>query len=156
MADQNSSEMARAIQEVTEKAQLLVREEVALAKAEVSEKASKLIKGAIFGVVAAIFLVFALIYLLHSLALGLWSLIGSETNYWIGYLIVGVLLVLLGAIGGFIAMRFVKRGSPPTPQMAIEEAQLIKGTLTASQPAQPAGAVGARQAATPAPREGRR
>ena len=78
MADQNSSEMARAIQEVTEKAQLLVREEVALAKAEVSEKASKLIKGAIFGVVAAIFLVFALIYLLHSLALGIWSAIGSD------------------------------------------------------------------------------
>jgi hypothetical protein len=37
--------------------------------------------------------------------------------------------------------------------MAIEEAQLIKGTLTASQPAQPAGAVAARQAPTPAPRE---
>ena len=101
MADQNTSEMAQAIQDVTEKAQLLVREEIALAKAEVSDKATKLIKGAIFGVVAAIFLVFALIYLLHSLALGIWSAIGSDTNYWLGYLIVGVLLVLLGAIGGF-------------------------------------------------------
>jgi uncharacterized membrane protein YqjE len=148
---EQTSEMARAIQDVTEKAQLLVREEIALAKAEVSDKASKLIKGAVFGIVAAVFLVFALIFLLHSLALGISSLLGSDT--WLGYLIVGVLLILLGAIGGLIAMRFVKRGSPPMPQMAIEEAQLIKGTLTASQPAEPVGAVGARQAATPAPRE---
>ena len=37
------------------------------------------------------------------------------------------------------------------PQMAIEEAQLIKGTLTATPPAHPVGPVGARQAAAPAP-----
>ncbi len=61
--------------------------------------------------------------------------------------------VLIGALAGFLAMRFIKKGSPPTPKLAIEEAQLIKGTLTASQPAQPAGAVAARQAPTPAPRE---
>ena len=73
MADQSNSELARAIQDVTEKAQLLVREEIALAKAEMSEKVSKLIKGAVFGVVAGVFLVFALIYLLHALALGIWE-----------------------------------------------------------------------------------
>ena len=37
-----------------------------------------------------------------------------------------MLLFLLGGIAGFLASRFVKSGSPPTPQMAIEEAQLIK------------------------------
>jgi uncharacterized membrane protein YqjE len=155
MADQ-SSELARAIQDVTEKAQLLVREEVALAKAEMADKVSKLIKGAVFGIVAAVFAVFALIYLLHALSLGIWELIGSETNFWLGYVIVGVLLVVLGAIGGLIAMRFVKRGTPPTPQMALEEAQLIKGTLTAPPSDRPAGAVAARQAPTPAPTEARR
>ena len=55
MPDQSNSELAKAIQDVTEKAQLLVREEVALAKAEMSEKVSKLVKGAIFGVVAGVF-----------------------------------------------------------------------------------------------------
>ena len=65
----------------------------------------------------------ALIFLLHALALGISSLLGSDP--WVGYLIVGVLLIVLGAIGGLIAMRLVKRGSPPMPQMAIEEAQLI-------------------------------
>ena len=33
---------------------------------------------------------------------------------------------MLGGLAGFLAMRFMKSGSPPTPVMAIEEAQLIK------------------------------
>jgi uncharacterized membrane protein YqjE len=156
MPDQPSSELARAIQDVTEKAQLLVREEIALAKAEMTEKVTKLIKGAVFGLVAGIFAVFALIYLLHSLSWGLWDLLGAGTGPWLGFLITGALILLLGAIAGFVALRFIKKGTPPTPQMAIEEAQLIKGTLTASPAAHPVGPVGARQAPTPAPVEGRR
>ena len=156
MADQNTSEMAQAIQDVTEKAQLLVREEIALAKAEVSEKASKLIKGAIFGVVAAIFLVFALIYLLHSSPWASGARSGRTRTTGSATSSSACCWSCSARSAGSIAMRFVKRGSPPTPQMAIEEAQLIKGTLTASQPAQPAGAVAARQAPAPAPREGGR
>jgi len=154
MATDTNTELAQAIQDVTEKAQLLVREEVALAKAEMTEKVSKLVKGAVFGIVAGVFAVFALIYLLDALSWGLWRIIdGGGTNYWIGFLIVGVVLIILGAIGGLLAMRQIKRGTPPTPQMAIEEAQLIKGTLTSSSSAQPVGPVGSRQAPTPAPTE---
>ena len=156
MATDDNSELAQAIQDVTEKAQLLVREEVALAKAEMTEKVSKLIKGAVFGIVAGVFAVFALIYLLDALSWGLWRLIDDGgTNYWIGFLIVGVLLIILGAIGGLLAVRQIKRGTPPTPQMAIEEAQLIKGTLTAPSPGHPVGPVGSRQAPSPAPAERR-
>ena len=100
MPDQQPSELARAIQDVTEKAQLLVHEEIELAKAEMTEKVTKLIKGAIFGIVAGVFAVFALIYLLHSLSWGLWELIGSDTNFWLGFLITGVLILILGAIAG--------------------------------------------------------
>ena len=146
MAEQPSSEMAQAIQDVTERAQLLVREEVALAKAEMTEKVTKLIKGAVFGIVAGVFAVFALIYLLHALSWGIWDLIGGSDDFWLGFLITGVLILVVGIIAGLLAMRFIKRGSPPTPQMAIEEAQLIKGTLTASPAATPKGAVGARRA----------
>ena len=156
MPEPTSSELARAIQDVTEKAQLLVREEVALAKAEMTEKVTKLIKGAVFGIVAGVFAVFALIYLLHSLSWGLWDIIDDGDDFWLGYLITGLLILLLGIVAGLLAMRFIKRGSPPTPQMAIEEAQLIKGTLTASPAAHPVGPVGARQAPTPAPVEGKR
>ena len=153
MADQGNSELARAIQDVTERAQLLVREEIALAKAEMTDKISKLIKGAVFGLVAGIFAVFALIYLLHSLSWGLWDLIGTGAGPWLGFLITGLLILVIGAIAGFIAMRLIKKGTPPTPQMAIEEAQLIKGTLTASPASRPVGAVSARQAPSPAPSE---
>ena len=146
MPDQSSSELARAIQDVTEKAQLLVREEIALAKAEMTDKVTKLIKGAVFGIVAGVFAVFALIYLLHSLSWGLWDLIGGGTGPWLGFLITGVLILLLGAIAAFIALRMIKKGTPPKPELAIEEAQLIKATLTASPASQTIGPVGARQA----------
>ena len=152
---QQSSELARAIQDVTERAQLLVREEVALAKAEMTDKVTKLIKGAVFGIVAGVFAVFALIYLLQRAVVGRSTTCStSDTTFWVGFLITGVLILVLGLIAGFLAMRFVKRGSPPTPQLAIEEAQLIKGTLTASPAGTAVGPVGARQA--PAPAEGRR
>jgi uncharacterized membrane protein YqjE len=157
MPDQQSSELARAVQDVTEKVQLLVREEVALAKAEMTEKVTKLIKGAVFGIVAGVFAVFALIYLLHSLSWGLWELIGLGDGPWIGFLITGVVILLIGIIAAILAQRFIKSGSPPKPELAIEEAQLIKGTLTAKPPARPVGPTGARQAPDPAPvTEGRR
>ncbi len=146
MADQQASELARAVQDITEKAQLLVHEEIELAKAEMTEKISKLVKGAIFGIVAGVFAVFALVYLLHSLSWGLWEVIGGDTNYWLGFLITGALILILGAIAGVIAMRLIKKGTPPKPELAIEEAQLIKGTLTASPASQPVGPLGARQA----------
>jgi len=144
--DRQTSELARAIQEITEKAQLLVHEEIELAKAEMTEKVSKLVKGAIFGIIAGVFAILALIYLLHALSWGLWDLIGSDSNFWLGFLITGVVILILGAVAGLIAMRMIKKGSPPKPVVAIEEAQLIKATLTASPASQTVGPVGARQA----------
>jgi uncharacterized membrane protein YqjE len=134
------TELARAIQDVTERAQLLVREEVELAKAEMTEKVTKLIKGAIFGIVAGVFALFALIYLVEGLAWGINDLLDVETALWAGFLIIAGVILLFGLIAGLVAMRYVKKGSPPTPQLAIEEAQLIKGTLTSS----PSTAVGPR------------
>jgi uncharacterized membrane protein YqjE len=139
MANQTeNSDLGDAIQDVTEKLSLLFREEVELAKTEVTEKASKLIKGAVVGIVAGIFAVFGLIYLLHSGAWAIYDVIGSDSP-WLGYLIVAVVLFVLGALAGFIAARLVKRGAPPTPQMAIEEGKLIKETVTTSHPAIPQG-----------------
>jgi uncharacterized membrane protein YqjE len=139
MADQQTTELARAIQDVTEKAQLLVREEIELAKAEMTEKVTKLIKGAVFGIVAGVFAVFALIYLLHALSWGINDVLDVSTALWAGFLITGALILLLGGIAGVLALRYVKKGSPPTPQLAIEEAQLIKGTITAPAPSQAVG-----------------
>ena len=124
------SDVGRAVEEVREKIQLLISEEIALAKAELAEKVGKLLAGAVAAIVAGVFVVFALVYLLEALSWGIydagWS---GTTHYWIGFLIVAVLLIVLGAIVAFISMRLIKRGTPPAPRMAIEEAQLIKETL---------------------------
>lgn len=137
--EHQTSELAKAITEVTDKAQLLVREEIALAKAEVTEKVSGLVKGIAVGAAAGIFVLAGLIYFLHFLALLIADVLGA--NPWLGYLILSGALFLFGGIAGFMAARFFKKGTPPTPQMAIEEAQLIKATLTAPHPGTPEGAV---------------
>ena len=152
MADEPStSELGRAIQEVSERASLLVREEIELAKAEMTEKVTKLVKGAVVGIVAGIFAVGALIYLIHSLAWGIFALVSDDINFvWVGYLIAGGILLVLGGLAAFLALRFVKGGSPPTPAMAIEEAQLIKETVQTSRPARPIGAGGSVESSDPA------
>ena len=133
MTDQQTSELGKAIQEVSEKASLLVREEIALAKAELTEKVTGLVKGAAVGAAAGVFILAGLIYFLHFLALLIAELLGD--TWWLGYLIVAGALFLFGGLAGFLAARFFKKGTPPTPQMAIEEGKLIKETLTAPHPA---------------------
>ena len=137
--DHDTSELGRAVQDVTERASLLIREEIELAKREMSDKVSKLVKGAVVGIVAGIFAVFGLVYFLHALSWFLWDMIGGTRDFWLGFIIVAVLLFVLGGIAGLLAARFLKRGSPPTPQMAIEEGKLIKETVTGSHPAMPQG-----------------
>src|SRR3954451_3214809 len=120
MTDPQVSELGKAITEVSEKASLLVREEIALAKAEVTEKMTGLAKGAAVGAAAGIFILAGLIYFLHFIALLIADLLGD--TWWLGYLIVAGSLFLLGGLAGFLASRFLKKGSPPVPTMAIEEA----------------------------------
>jgi uncharacterized membrane protein YqjE len=148
MADNQTSDLGQAIQDVSEKASLLVREEIELAKTEITEKVTKLIKGAVVGVVAGIFAIFGLLYLLHAASWLIWKLLAdvNDDNFWIGFAIVAGVMFLLGALAGLIAARFVKKASPPKPQMAIEEAQLIKETVTSPHP-------GEAQAPTSRPRE---
>lgn len=139
MADETpTSELGKAVQDVTERAQVLVREEIALAKTELTEKATELGKGAAAGAVAGVFALFGLLFLLHALAWGIWKVIGWGDNYWLGFLIVAVLLFVIGAIGALLAKRFFAKGAPPTPQMAIDEGKLIRQTITTAREAGPA------------------
>jgi uncharacterized membrane protein YqjE len=141
MTDQRPSDLGEAIQEVTEKVQLLVREEIALAKAELTEKISRLIRGIVAGAVAGVFALFGLIYLLHAASWGIWEILGTGNGPWLGFLIVTLILFLLGAVGGLLSFRLIKKAMPPTPAMAIEEAQLIRETVSGSQPQHPGTSV---------------
>ena len=115
------------VTEVTEKASLLVREEIELAKAEITAKASKLAKGIAIGVAGGIFGVVALLFFLHGLSFGFSDWFGVDP--WVGYWITTAILFLLAGIAALIAQRLVKSGSPPKPEMAIDEAQRIKRTV---------------------------
>jgi Putative Actinobacterial Holin-X, holin superfamily III len=144
--------IATAIADVSERLTLLVREEVELAKAEVTEKVSKLVKGAVVAIAAGIFVVTALSFALHGFA---WLLyyelpIGSQFTYFWGFFAMAVILLVLGAIAGFIAARVVKKGAPPTPRMAIEEARKIRETVSASSESSAAAQVYVAPATAPA------
>ena len=118
------------VNEVSEKATLLVREEIELAKAEVTQKVTRIGKGAAFATVGGIFLVFMLIYFLIALALLLNDLLNvNASEVWIGFSIVTGGLLLFGAIAILLAVRFFKRGAPPTPDLAIEEARKTQAML---------------------------
>jgi uncharacterized membrane protein YqjE len=116
-----------AVQEISQRASLLVREEIELAKVEVVDKVTKIAKGAVVGIVAGVFAVVGLLFLLHGLAWGFSAWLSVDP--WVGYWITAALLFLLAALAGFLALRFVKKGSPPKPQMAMDEAQRIRQTV---------------------------
>jgi uncharacterized membrane protein YqjE len=113
--------------EVSQKASLLVREEIELAKVEVGEKAKSIGKGVGAGVFAGVLLFFFLIFLMHTLAFLLADVF--DLKVWVGYGIVTLGLLVLAAIGGLLALRFVKKGAPPTPDLAIEEAKETRATI---------------------------
>jgi uncharacterized membrane protein YqjE len=118
------------VADVSEKASLLVRQEIELAKAEVSEKVSKLAKGAAVGAAAGVFLVFGVTMLFHTLAWFLFDIFNFSA-IWIGFAIVTGLLFLLAALAGLLAARLFKKGAPPTPDLAIEEAKKTRAELEA-------------------------
>jgi uncharacterized membrane protein YqjE len=119
--DSADKSMGDIVKEASEKASLLVREEIELAKAEVQEKGKRLGKGIAAGVAAGVFVVFALIYFFDALS---WFFVDLlDTNaVWVGFLITFFILVALGVVAGLLARRWFKTG-PPTPDLAIEEAK---------------------------------
>jgi hypothetical protein len=131
------TKIAQAIQEVSERAQILVREEIELAKAEVTAKVSQLAKGAVVGIIAGVFALFGLFLLLDGFAwLSYYLLpVPDQTFFWGFFLIAGILF-LLGALAGWLASRAFKKGSPPTPEIAIDEAKRIAETVKSEHPQQ--------------------
>ncbi|HZG47950.1 MAG TPA: phage holin family protein [Thermoleophilaceae bacterium] len=123
--------LGQIVSEVSEKATLLVSQEMELAKAEISDKISKLAKGAAVGAAAGVFLVFAVTMLFHTLAWLLNDLFNWDQDVWAGFAIVTAALTLLAAIAALLAYRWFKRGAALKPEMAIEEAKRTRSSLEA-------------------------
>jgi uncharacterized membrane protein YqjE len=124
-------DLGEIVAEVSEKASLLVRQEIELAKAEISEKVTKLARGSVIGVAAGVFAIFGITMLFHTLAWFLTDIFNWETSAWAGFLVVTVALFILAGLAAFIAARLFKKGAPPTPDMAIEEARRTRAELEA-------------------------
>jgi hypothetical protein len=126
-ADKNIGEI---VSEVSEKASLLVRQEIELAKAEVTQKVTKLTRGLAVGAAAGVFLIFGITMFFHMLSWFWIDLFDWET-IWFGFALTTGILFLLAIIAGLVAVRLFKKGAPPTPDLAIEEAKLTRATLEA-------------------------
>jgi len=129
--DTGSKSLGEIVAEVSEKASQLVREEIELAKAEVKDKVSKLTRGAAAGAAAGVFLVFGITMFFHGLAFFLNDVFNWEADIWPGYLMVTLGLFLLAIFAGLLALRLFKKGAPPTPDLAIEEAKRTRAELEA-------------------------
>ena len=119
------------VAEVSEKASQLVREEIELAKAEVTDKLSKLTRGAGVAAAAGVFLVFGVTMFFHGLAWFVDDVFNWEDNIWAGFFVVTAMLFLLGILAALLALRLFKKGAPPTPDLAIEEAKRTRAELEA-------------------------
>ena len=153
MAPDDQSTLAEALHEITERATLIVREEIELARVEIEVKVKSLVRGAVIGAAAGFFALMGLTILLHGIS-WFFYLNVFDDPFW-GFLIVAGLLFVVGALAGWLAAKAFKAGSPPTPEMAIDEAKLIRETVEASAgfgdgaPAQPPAGVGAAVPARP-------
>jgi uncharacterized membrane protein YqjE len=113
--------------EVSDQASVLIREEIELAKAEVTEKFNRLLRGSVAGLVAGVFALLALALGMFGVAWLLNDLVFD--NPWAGFFVEAAVFLLIGIGAGLFAWRSLKRGAPPTPDMAIEEAKEIKAAF---------------------------
>lgn len=113
--------------EISDRASVLVREEIELAKTEVTEKLNKLLQGGVVAIVAGVFLLAALAMIMHGVAWVLNDLVFD--NFWAGFFVEAALFLLIAAGAGLFAYRAFQTASPPLPEMAIEEAKEFKAAF---------------------------
>jgi hypothetical protein len=123
------------VADITQKLQLLVREEIELAKTEVASKVKKLGTGIGMASAALVTLMYFSIFLLFGLAYLLNDLFNWEQgSVWAGFLVVAGVFLLLTIVLVLFGIRLIKKGSPPAPEMAIEEAKATRAVLEEAKP----------------------
>ena len=128
--------IAAAITEISERATLLIRDELDLARAEISAKIGKLVRGTVIGLAAGMFVVVAVFFVLIGLAWLAWYELFPAGQYFWGFFVVAGALLVFALLAGLLAARLVRRGAPPSPSMAIDEARKIRDAVgTREEPA---------------------
>lgn len=126
---EESRSVGELVFDVSERVSILVREEVALAKAEITEKLTTLARGAGIAAAAGVFLLAAGIMLMFAIAWLINDILGIEGSVWVGFAIEAGILVILAAIAGLVAKKLFGEVESPAPEMAIEELKETRDTL---------------------------
>jgi hypothetical protein len=114
-----------AARQVAERASALVRLELELAALELGRKVKALAVGIVLALGAAILLLFALGFGLAAAAAAL----AIPFSTWLAILIVAGGLFAAVALLGVLALSSIKKGAPPVPKQAIEEAKLTSEAI---------------------------
>ena len=123
--EHESPGLGATVKSVSERASSLVRLELELAAMEVRRKVASLGLGIALLLVAALFLVFMLGFLFATIAAAL----ATTMPTWAALLVTtGILLMLTGVLAVF-GIAKVKKGTPPLPEQAIQEAKLTTEVL---------------------------
>ena len=112
--------LTRAAERVADHARRMVQLEIELAKLEVQRKAASLGVGVGLVVTAGILGLFGLGFLLATIAAAL----ALVVDWWLALLIVAGALLLVAAGLAFGGIASIRKGTPPVPELAIEEARL--------------------------------
>jgi uncharacterized membrane protein YqjE len=114
-----------AAKSVAEHASTIARLEIELAVLELKKKATALAVGIGMGLGAAIFGLFGLGFVFATIAAALATFLST----WLALLIVTLALFALAGLLGVLALRAIKKGTPPVPEQAIREAKLTTQAL---------------------------
>jgi uncharacterized membrane protein YqjE len=116
------------VKSVSERASTLVRLELELAALELKRKVASLAVGIGLLLTAAVLMLFVLGFGLATIAAG----IATALPWWASLLIVTGGVLLLAAVLGLLGISAVKKGTPPVPEQALEEAKRTSAALKGS------------------------
>jgi len=106
-------------------ASALAKLELELAGLELKQKAGAVGAGVGIGIGAALVGVYAVGFLFATIA----ATLALVVDTWLALLLVTVGLFVIAAILGLVAVTRIKRGTPPVPELAIQEAKLTSEAL---------------------------
>jgi uncharacterized membrane protein YqjE len=110
---------------ISHRMQSLVQLNLELAKLEGKQKATALGVAGGLAAGAAVLAVYGIGFALATAAAGL----SEAMPLWLALLIVTVVIFLLAAVAGYLAIRSARRATPAKPTQAIEEAERTVETL---------------------------
>jgi Putative Actinobacterial Holin-X, holin superfamily III len=121
----DSQGVGAAVKQVAERTSSIVRLELELAALELRRKVVALGLGIGLGIGAAVMLVFMVAFVYAAIGAALALVMPT----WAALLVVAGILLLQAVLFALLALNRIKKGTPPVPEQAIQEAKLTTEAL---------------------------